>query len=127
MSRSINAAHLQAYNDALRLPPAELVDALRTVLGARLVAYIAGVDGTAMIRDWAAGVTSPPAAAMTRLRTAYRVVRVLTHEASPGMAASWLQGTHPDLDDRSPARILRDDTDDAQERVLRAALAFAAG
>lgn len=72
MSRSIEAAHLQAYNDALRLPPAELVDALRTTLGARLVAYITGADATATVRDWVAGVASPPATAMTRLRTAYR-------------------------------------------------------
>ena len=126
MSRSINAAHLQAYNDALRLSPAELVDALRTTLGARLVTYIAGTSATATVRDWVTGIASPPAAAMTKLRMAYRVVSVLTHSASPGLAASWLQGKHPDLDDRSQARILREGSDDAHERVLRAAFAFAA-
>ena len=54
---SITAAargDLRAYQDSVRLPTPELVDRLRDLLGARLVAYVGSVKETRAVRQWAA-------------------------------------------------------------------------
>lgn len=46
----------------------------------------------------------------------------------PKVARAWFQGLNPQLDDRSPARLLREgDLDETGPAVLGAARAFLAG
>jgi hypothetical protein len=47
---------------------------------------------------------------------------------SPRIAQAWMQGLNPQLDDRSPARLLREgDVDEVGPAVIGAARAFLIG
>lgn len=120
-------AWLKAHHDAVSLPVPELVEALRGVLGARLVAYLGSVKESRAVRQWAEGTRTPADATVRRLRDAYQVAALLAEHDSPGVVQAWFQGMNPELDDISPVRLLRDeDIDAAAPRVLAAARAFAA-
>jgi hypothetical protein len=119
---------LDAYNSAMAMSTAELVSALRDLLGAKLVAYLAGVKETRAVRQWAEGsrsIANPTE--VDRLRVAYRAAAVITARDDKHVAQAWFQGLNPLLDDRSPARVLRDnDLDTAGPQVLTAARQFTA-
>jgi len=122
----MSTVELRAYAASVRADVPELVAELRNVLGAQLVAYIAGVKETRAVRQWAEGENRRPQPKQEqRLRLAYRVVQLLLEHDSARVVQSWFQGMNPQLDDVAPARfILETDGDDA--RVLAAAQAFAA-
>lgn len=62
-----------------------------------------------------------------RLRTAYRVARVITARDTPAVAQSWFQGLNPILDDRASVLLLREgELADIGPQVLAAARQFAA-
>src|SRR5680860_1562512 len=122
---SIATVSLRAYNDSIRQDMPQIVDDLRRVLGAKLVAYIAAVTETRTIREWVETARRPSPAAEQRLRLAHRVVTLIRASDGAGIVPTWFQGMNPMLGDRSPARVLReDDFDDAGPRVLAAATAF---
>jgi hypothetical protein len=107
---------LRAYEAAMRSSTAELVTALRAVLGAKLVAYVGSVGDTRAVRQWAEGQ-----------RLAFQVAGLLAERDDARVIQSWFQGMNPQLGDDSPARILRDeDLDVSGPRVLAAARSFAA-
>jgi hypothetical protein len=119
---------LAAYNEAVAMDTADLVTALRELLGARLVAYIGGVKETRAVRQWAEGsrkIANP--SDLERLRVAFRAARTINSKDSTEVAQAWFQGLNPHLDDVSPARVLRDgDIDDDGPRVIAAARQYAA-
>lgn len=119
---------LAAYDDSVRMDTQVVVKELRDLLGARLVALIAGVKETRAVHEWAEGdrdMKSPETAA--RLRLAYQVARLITSRDKPEVAQAWFQGLNPKLGDRSPARVLRDgELEEVGPEVLAAARAFAA-
>jgi hypothetical protein len=118
---------LRAYQDSVRYSEQEIVQALRDLLGARLVAYIGGVQETRAVRQWADGDRSPSAAVMQRLRTTYHVAALLREKDSAAVVQAWFQGMNPQLDDVAPARVLREgDPDQAGPSVLAAARAWTA-
>jgi len=118
------AAHDRAYRLALD----KIVDELRSVLGATLVAYLADVTETRAVREWAEGVREPRSPVPERLRLALQVVEMLRARESDAVIQGWFQGLNPRLEDRSPARLLREgELDDVGPQVLAAARAFAAG
>ncbi|MGD8195388.1 hypothetical protein ACEXQB_012935 [Herbiconiux sp. P18] len=118
---------LRAYENSLRLTPAEIVSALRETLGAALVAYLGGVRETRAVREWADGVRSPSSEVVQRLRASYYVMAMLQDKESPATVASWFQGMNPELEDVAPARVLREqDLDAAGPAVLSAARSFIA-
>jgi hypothetical protein len=119
---------LASYAEAMRLDTAVLVKGLREVLGAKLVAYLGGVRETRAVRQWADGVRGvQDPVDERRLRLAYQVAGLLSVREPAGVVAAWFQGLNPDLGDRSPARVLReDDLDLAGPLVLAAARSFAA-
>ncbi|GAA1134013.1 hypothetical protein [Citricoccus alkalitolerans] len=118
---------LSTYRESVTLDLAALVDRLRAVLGARLVAYLGGVKETRAVRQWAAGERVPSHVVAQRLRLAYQVAGLIVEsQNSPAVVQAWFQGANPQLEDRSPARVLReDDTDGVGPQVLSAARAFA--
>ena len=118
---------LQAFEDSVKLPIAQLVERLRDLLGATLVAYLGEVKETRAVAQWAAGSREPATAIQVRLRLAYRVAALLAQKDDAGVIQAWFQGMNPQLDDVAPTRVLREqDLDDAGPAVLAAARAFAA-
>ena len=119
---------LAAHEAAIRLGIDAIVSQLRQRLGVRLVAYIAGASETRAVHQWAAGtreIRDPEVA--ERLRVVYQVVALLVTRDSDQVAQAWFQGLNPKLDDRSPARLLRDGAlAEVGPQVLAAARAFAA-
>ena len=116
-----------AYVNAVRIQPAQLVAELRDLLGARLVAYLGGVKETRAVRQWAEGTRRVSAGDLRRLRLAYQAARRLAERDTPAVVQAWFQGLNPALEDRSPARVLREgDIDDVGPAVLAAARQFAA-
>ena len=106
-------------------PVPEIVDDLRKALGAKLVAYIAGVSETRTVREWAEATRRPTPAAEDRLRLTHRVVTLISQSEGEAIVPTWFQGLNPQLGDRSPARVLHEDSfDEAGARVLAAANAF---
>lgn len=119
---------LDAYNSVMTMSTAELVTELRDLLGAKLVAYLGKVKETRAVRQWAEGsrtIANPTD--VDRLRVAYRAAAMITARDSAQVAQAWFQGLNPLLDDRSPARVLREsDLNEAGPQVLTAARQFAA-
>lgn len=90
------------YKGAAMMSHAELVTALRAVLGAKLVAYLGGVNATAAGRLWAEGVDEIDSEAVVeRLRVVYRATRLIIDRDTAAVA--------------EPASI-----DDSVERVVAA-------
>jgi len=118
---------LPAYETAMRSSTADLVTALRELLGAKLVAYVGSVGETRAVRQWAEGQRHPSASVERRLRLTFQVAGLLAERDDARVIQSWFQGMNPQLEDDSPARMLRDDDlDTAGPRVLAAARSFAA-
>ena len=119
---------LDAFNDAMAMDTPELVTALTELLGLKLVAYLGKVQETRAVRMWAAGTRKiANSNDVERLRLAYRAARVISEKDSRTVAQSWFQGLNPYLDDRSPARVLRDgDVESDGSRVIGAARQFVA-
>lgn len=117
-----------AFEEATRAKPEQLVSELRGLLGARLVAVIAGVSETRAVHDWAEGVREIRRSdVLPRLRVAYQAARTVADADSPVVAQAWMQGLNPDLDDRSPSMLVREgDLDEVGPLVLAAARRFAA-
>jgi len=119
---------LAAYDRAVRQPFPVVVKELRELLGAKLVAYVAGVSETRAVHEWADGVREPRGSVEERLRLALRIAGFIEDHENARVAQAWLQGLNPQLDDRSPARLLRDgDVEDVGPQILAAARAFVVG
>jgi hypothetical protein len=117
-----------AHTKSVRATFPEVVAELRAVLGARLVAYLGSVRETRAVRQWAEGEREPSEDVRHRLRVALQVALPLADAESPEIAQAWFQGLNPQLDDRSPARLLRDgELDEVGPAVIAAARAFLIG
>lgn len=119
---------LHAHALATRLDAPVLVKELRDLLGAKLVAYLGGVRETRAVRQWAEGTRSiQDNTDERRLRLAYQIAVLIAERDAPDVIQAWFQGLNPALEDRSPARLLREgDLDEVGPAVLGAARAFAA-
>src|ERR1700751_6256821 len=116
---------LAAHTKAIRASFPEIVAELRAVLGARLVAYLGSVSETRAVRQWADGDREPGEDVRNRLRVALQVALPLAEAESPQIAQAWFQGLNPQLNDRSPARILREgELQEVGPEVIAAARAF---
>ena len=119
---------LAAHEAAMRLDAPVLVKELRARLGARFVAYLAGVRETRAVNQWADGEREIRSQdTVNRLRFTYQVLLLLTARDDDAVASAWFMGLNPELDDRSPARLLREgDLAEVGPQVLAAARSFAA-
>lgn len=119
---------LHAHAQAIRLETPTLIKELRDLLGAKLVAYLGGVRETRAVRQWAEGTRAvQDSADERRLRLAYQVATLIAERDSAGVVQAWFQGLNPDLEDRSPARLLREgELDEVGPLVLAAARTFVA-
>jgi hypothetical protein len=105
---------------------AVLVSRLRKLLGAKLVAYLGGAEGTRTVQGWAAGEGAPTEAAVARLRAADRAAAMIAGLDAPAVVQAWFQGANPLLADRTPASVLVEDpVAESGGAVLATAWAFA--
>lgn len=119
---------LTAHTLAVRATFPEVVVQLRELLGPRLVAYLGSVRETRAVHQWADAAREPSDAVQQRLRLALQVTAMLSETESPRIAQAWMQGLNPQLDDRSPARLIREaDPDEVGPAVIGAARAFLVG
>jgi hypothetical protein len=105
-----------------------LVGELVTLLGANLVAYLGGVRETRTLRGWVEVTSTVQSPKDERcLQLAYQIGRLIGEKDRRKVVQAWFQGLNPQLDDWSPARLLREgDIDEVGPCVLAAARAFAA-
>ncbi len=117
-----------AHARAMRADFTEVAAELRDLLGLRLAAYLGDVKETRAVNQWAAGEREPGAEVQARLRLALQVALMIEAADGRRVAQAWFQGLNPELDDRSPARILREGQLEADgSAVLGAARAFLVG
>lgn len=117
-----------AYERAIRSGFDEVAGQLSELLPHRLVAYIGGVKETRAVDQWAVGDREPDGETQTRLRLALQVALMIEAADGRRVTQEWFQGMNPELDDRAPARVLRDGPpDEAGPAVLGAARAFVVG
>ncbi len=115
-------ARSAAHRRSVVVNQRDLVEALTSKLGTKLVAFIVDRDVSTISR-WKGGKEAGEAALLP-LRIAYQVVQMLErHEADPTIRA-WFMGSNPQLDDMSPAEALHDGLN---RETLAAARAFLAG
>jgi hypothetical protein len=116
---------LKRHAHAMRVGFPTAVQELRELLGSRLVAYLGSVGETRAVQQWAAGDREPSDAVRRRLRLALSIAQLIADVDGPEVTQSWFQGLNPQLDDKSPARVLRDgDIDEVGPEVLGAARTF---
>ena len=125
----LSRPELHAHERAMRESFQAVVTQLRDLLTPRLVAYLAGVRETRAVHQWADGTRDVKSGdAEDRLRLALQLAIVLNESDAPRVVQAWFQGLNPHLDDRSPARLLREgDLDEVGPLVLAAARAFQVG
>jgi hypothetical protein len=118
---------LQAHVDSTRLTFQELVTRITKIIGRKLTAYIAGVDNVRSVDRWMEG-QSAYGQAESRLRFSYQVIVPLANLEGPAVVQSWLTGINPELGDRTPIRLLREqDLEVVGPDLLGAMRAFIAG
>jgi hypothetical protein len=124
---SLPRPDLFAHREALRLPTVAVIQKLVEVIGRKLTAYLAGVKDVRAVDRWIAG-GEIYGDCEARLRFAFQLVRTLSERDSPAVVQAWLTGVNPELGDRVPLRLLRENEIDAiAPAILSAARAFLAG
>ena len=119
---------LEAYEYAARIEFPVVVKELAGLLGRKLVAYITGVTETRAVRQWAEGKRDAREPIPARLRLALQIALLIARYDNARVAQAWFQGLNPQLDDRSPARLLREgELEEVGPLVLSAARAFVSG
>lgn len=120
---------LGAADRAMRMTTTEAFDAASQLLGPRLVAYICGVSETRAVREWAGGIRVPRDPSVEdKARLMVRVASFIADHDGRGVAQAWFQGLNPQLEDRSPARLLREgDVDVVGPEIIQASRAFIVG
>jgi len=124
---SLPRPDLFADREVLCLPAATVVEKLVEIVGRKLTAYIGGVKNVRAVNRWIAG-GDIYGEAEVRLRFVFQVVRTLGEHDSPAVVQAWLAGVNPELGDRVPLRLLRENGIDAvAPAILSAARVFLAG
>jgi hypothetical protein len=123
VARPDYATHVRAVRSSFP----EVVATLREILGLKLCCYLGSVKETRAVNEWAEGIREPSELVQRRLRLAFQVGEAIAEVDGPEVARAWIHGLNPQLDDRSPARLLREgDIDEVGPEVIAAARAFLA-
>ncbi|MBV8552418.1 MAG: DUF2384 domain-containing protein [Acidobacteriaceae bacterium] len=118
---------LEAHRKATTAPLPQVVDALVSLIGRKLIAYIASIKDARAIERWSHGST-PQKDVERRIRLTYHVAAMLAQFDTPAVVQAWLIGLNPELEDQVPIGLLREgDIESDGKRVLSAARAFVAG
>jgi hypothetical protein len=105
-----------------------VIKELAACLGQKLTAYIAGVADARAVVAWAVEAQAPRDPIPERLKFALTIARMISEHEDRFVAQAWFQGLNPQLDDWSPARLLREgDLDEVGPSIRAAARAFLVG
>jgi hypothetical protein len=120
---------LAAHRHTIRAPFPEIVAELVEILGKKLTAYIGGVKDIRVVERWMqGGVEEPYRDADRRIKLAYQIAKTLSEHDSPRVVQAWFIGLNPELQDRTPIRLLKEeDVDKVGPELLNAMRAFLAG
>lgn len=124
MARTTRTEAVTAHQKAVTFEVKDIARYLQEALGQRLVAYMAGVEDPKRVGRWAQGTQVPRAEAERRLRAAFQIFHLLVAFESEHVARAWFIGMNPQLEDVSPAEVIRDGR---LKDALAAARAFVAG
>ena len=123
LARPDLAAHRRAVTADFPAVTRELTD----VIGKKLTAYVGGAKDVRSVDRWIAG-NLPYRDAEDRIRFAYRVASSLNSREHRNVVQAWLTGLNPELNDRSPIRMMREGVlEEVGPQILGAARAFLAG
>lgn len=112
-----------AHEHAMSMSIAQVVQELERLLGATIVADIAGVTETRAVAQWKTG-REPQRPHV--LRFALQIALMIVGRTGAEVARAWFHGSNPYLDDARPIALLRDrPLHEVQGDLLRAARAFA--
>lgn len=119
----------RAFKASLTATPQEMASFLLDTVGARVAGAALALADARPLYQWRAGETVPRAhETEQRLRALFRVVHEIAEAYTNSVAAAFLRGSNPQLDDEAPLIVLADgDPDDAVPRVIAAARAFLEG
>ena len=116
--------YIFAHREALQLPASKVVEKLVEIVGRKLTAYIGGVKDARAVDRWITG-GEIYGGAESRLRFAFQVARALSEHESPAVVQAWLTGVNPELGDRVPLRLMREnEIDEVAPAILIAARAY---
>jgi hypothetical protein len=119
---------LAAHRRAVQAPFAEIVTELAEILGKKLTAYVGAVKDTRVVERWMHGGVEPYREADRRIRLAYHIAKTLSEHDSARVVQAWFVGLNPELQDRTPIRLLKEeDIDKVGPELLNAMRAFLAG
>ena len=82
---------------------------LQNTLTQRLTAYIVGISDGRDIGRYARGERKPHPGTDAKLRELSCLVAMMKEKEDPETIQIWFQGRNPELEDKSPARILHED------------------
>jgi hypothetical protein len=118
---------LLAYREATSLEFSKLVKELTAILGKKLTAYIASVKDTARSIG-GLQVLNRTKESRNVCVFAYRLAKVISDQDGPRVVQTWFTGLNPELNDRVPIRLLREeDIESVGPQILGAARAFLPG
>ncbi len=112
-----------AHRDSVQVGDSDLVSAVVTKLGTRLVCFVVARDKSTVTR-WKSGDSGVPHEASKRLRIVYQIFRLLEASESDHTIRAWFVGMNPQLDDDSPLEAIEAGR---YKDALVAARAFLAG
>jgi hypothetical protein len=119
---------LAAHRRAIQAPFAEIVQELVQILGKKLTAYVGGVKDTRVVERWMQASVEPYRDADRRIRLGYQIAKTLSEHDSARVVQAWFTGLNPELQDRTPIRLLKEeDVEKVGPELLNAMRAFLAG
>ncbi len=119
---------LAAHRRAIHASFAEIVEELAQILGKKLTAYVGGVKDTRVVERWTRGGVEPYRDADRRIRLTYQIAKTLSGHESNSVVQAWFIGLNPELQDRTPIRLLKEeDIEKVGPELLNAMRAFLAG
>jgi hypothetical protein len=93
--------------------------ALQDLFGQRIVAAIAGTRDPRAVGRWASGQVVPCDEAVLALRNALAIVELLRSQENDETVLAWFRGMNPDLADRPPALLVREQPDNVAQAARR--------
>lgn len=126
MSSTTASPTIHIFRESVTLEIHEIVAKLRDLLGAQLVAYLGKVQETRAVRQWADASRKVSASTDAKLRLAYQAASLIASRNSHTVTQAWFMGMNPQLDDDSPARLIREGKiNQVGPDIMSAAKAFA--
>jgi len=112
----------QAYKRSATIGLHQQAGYVRSTLGGRLAAAALGLEDLRTLQSWEAGGQLRSPEAQHRLQVLYRLTYSLAEGRSRAVAAAFLHGSNPHLEDRTPLLVLaRSKPGEVEAALLEAA------